>query len=357
MKIVHLIWGLEVGGAETMLVDIAGAQSREHQVWLVIGNDDVDPALLAALPDPVHRVVIGRPPGSRNPWYTLRLLAALWRIAPDVVHVHQESFLRLKRFIPAPLLLTVHATQSSLPAGLADFDSVCCISEAVSASVRARVPACRTRVIHNGIDFSALKVKKSYGARPFRIVQVSRLDHETKGQDLLIGALELVHRTLGEASVSVDFIGEGSSRGFLVGLAASSNLAGRCRFLGLLSRREIFGRLADYDLLVQPSRSEGFGLSIVEGIAAGVPVLVSEIEGPLEVIEAGRLGCSFRSGDVADLAAKIIELVGESGQQDFALRMQARIGRAASRYDVALTAQAYVEEYRSLAREGNRRET
>lgn len=348
MKIVHLIWGLEVGGAETMLVDIANAQARDHQVWLVICNDVVDPCILAALQSRVSRVLIGRPPGSRNPWHTLKLLAALWRIAPDVIHVHQASFLPLRRLLPAPLVLTVHSTRSNLPVDLADFDSVCCISEAVSNELTARFPACRTRVIHNGIDFSSLAVKQSYGATPFRIVQVSRLDHRIKGQDLLVRALALVREELGEGSVSVDFIGTGASRDFLMGLAAQANLANSCRFLGLLSRQEIYSRLAGYDLLVQPSRHEGFGLTIVEGIAAGLPVLVSDIEGPLEIIDGGNLGRCFRSGDVADLARQIIALVRESGHGEYALAIQARIGRAASRFDVAFTAQAYIDEYRSL---------
>jgi len=349
MKIVHLIWGLEVGGAETMLVDIANAQAREHQVWLLVGNTDVHASILAALSNRVNLVFVGRPPGSRNPWYTLKLLAALRRIGPDVVHVHQESFIRLKRFIAAPLVLTVHATRSNLHPALEAFDSVCCISEAVRSDVAGRFPACRLRVIHNGVDFSSLSVKKCYGgAAPFRIVQVSRLDHDTKGQDLLIRALASVHQELGEGRVTIDFIGEGISRGFLESLAAEYRLEGHCRFLGLLARREIYARLADYDLLVQPSRYEGFGLSVVEGIAAGLPVLVSDIEGPLEIIAGGKLGGSFRSEDVADLAGKIVALVGQSGQAGFDRLMQDRLRQAAGRFDVAGTAQAYLEEYRSL---------
>ena len=348
MKIVHLIWGLEVGGAETMLVDIANAQARDHQVWLIVGNDDVDASILAALSNRVQRVLIGRPPGSRNPWYSVKLLASLRSIGPDVVHVHQESFIRLKRLIPAPLVLTVHATRSTLHPALAAFDSVCCISEAVRNDVRARFPDCRLRVIHNGVDFSSMTIKKRYGAAPFRIVQVGRLDHDIKGQDLLIRALASVHEVLGEGRVSVDFIGEGISRGFLESLAAEYRLQEHCSFLGLLSRGDIYACLAGYDLLVQPSRYEGFGLSVVEGIAAGLPVLVSDIEGPLEIIEGGKLGGCFRSEDVADLAAQIIALVGESGQEGFDRLMQERAVHAASRFEVAMTAQAYVNEYRSL---------
>lgn len=348
MKIVHLIWGLEVGGAETMLVDIVNAQAQGHRVWLVIGNDDVDPAILGALRAGVRRVCIGRPPGSRNPWHTLKLLARLWAIAPDVIHVHQESFIRLKSYLPAPLVLTVHATRNRPHPELARFDSICCISEAVRMDLAAALPACRARVIHNGVDFSSLALKVNYGATPFRLVQVSRLDHAIKGQDLLIRALRIVQEVQGEGSVTLDFIGEGASRPFLQELAARCQLAGHCRFLGSLPRQQIYAHLADYDLLVQPSRREGFGLTVVEGIAAGLPVLVSDIEGPMEIIEGGRSGSFFRSEDVVDLALKIMELMTLSAGGACAELMRERRDHAARRFDVALTAQNYLDEYRGL---------
>jgi glycosyltransferase involved in cell wall biosynthesis len=348
MKIVHLIWGLNVGGAETMLVDIANMQAEDHDVWLIIGNDDVDVAIVSALDSRAHGVFLARPPGSRNPWYALKLLSSLWRIRPDVIHVHQESFIRLKRLMPAPLLLTIHDTRSRLSPALAGYDSICCISEAVKNDVMARFPFSDPRVVHNGVKFSSIAVKQRYGETPFRIVQVSRLEHEKKGQDLLIRALRIVHGILGEDRVTVDFIGEGSSQEFLLNLAIECNVANHCSFLGVKSRQYIYANLHTYDLLVQPSRYEGFGLTIVEGIAAGLPVLVSDIEGPMEIIDGGNLGSCFRSDDVADCAAKIIELISESQQSDFSKRMKKRNDYAASRFDVGITAHNYVDEYRKL---------
>jgi len=67
MKIAHLIWGLNVGGAETMLVDIASAQAQNHDVWLIIDNNDVDVSIKSSLNSRVHGVFLARPPGSRNP--------------------------------------------------------------------------------------------------------------------------------------------------------------------------------------------------------------------------------------------------------------------------------------------------
>jgi glycosyltransferase involved in cell wall biosynthesis len=350
MKIVHLIWGLNVGGAETMLVDIANIQAENHDVWLIIGNNDVDISIVSALDSRVHGVFLARPPGSRNPWYTLKLLAFLWRIEPNVIHVHQESFIRLKRFMPAPLLLTIHDTRRSLSTAIVGFDSICCISEAVRNDVITRFALCNPGVVHNGVKFSSIAVKQDYGKTPFRIVQVSRLEHEKKGQDLLIRSLRKVLDLLGDDLVTVDFIGDGSSREFLSNLAIEYNVRNQCNFLGIKKRQEIYANLHTYDLLVQPSRYEGFGLTVVEGIAAGLPVLVSDIEGPLEIIEGGRLGYCFKSDDVADCASKIIALIGESRHNDFPKRMLDRLACARRRFDVGITAQNYIKEYLKCAK-------
>jgi glycosyltransferase involved in cell wall biosynthesis len=348
MKIVHLTWGLGVGGAETMLADIAGRQAAVHDTWIVVGNQDIDAAVAASVHPSVKILKIGRPPGSKNPWYLIMLALWIRRTRADVVHAHHESFGRLRRLIGAPMLLTVHNTRLPLGRGIHDFDSVVCISEAVRQEVQSRFPRIRPRVVGNGIDFEAVRLKTAYGARPFRIVQVSRLAHEQKGQDLLIRSLRRVLDEAGEDSVQIDFIGEGGSLDFLKRLAVECRVDAHCRFLGAATRAHVYEVLGDYDLLVQPSRYEGFGLTVVEGVAAGVPVLVSDIEGPREIVSGGALGWSFRSEDTRDLSNKIIELLSLSRQPDFAAQMHSRTQLGRSRFDIERTAREYMEEYGRL---------
>jgi glycosyltransferase involved in cell wall biosynthesis len=349
VKIVHLAWGLAVGGAETMLVDIANEQAAAHKIWVIVGNQGVDPAIAASLDPSVRFRGLGRPPGSANPWHAIKLLAWLQQIDADVIHAHEVSFGRLKRLISAPMLLTVHNTRLPLSDKIYAFDAVCCISEAVRDDVAARFPRCRPQVIHNGINFRALRIKAHYGGRPFRVVQVSRLAHQHKGQDLLIRSLRTLLDALGTDEVAVDFVGEGESLEYLERLAADCGVGRHCRFLGIKSRNWIYDELHSYDLLVQPSRYEGFGLTVVEGIAAGLPVLVSDIEGPREIIAGGRLGWSFRSEDVEDLSRKLLEIIALSELPDFAATMRERIEVARSRFDVRLTAQRYLDQYARLS--------
>jgi glycosyltransferase involved in cell wall biosynthesis len=349
VKIVHLTWGLGVGGAETMLGDIAMEQAVAHETWIIVVNRDIDASIALGAAPSLRWVTLSRPPGSSNPWHLLKLILRLWWINPDVVHAHQESFIRLRKLIRAPMVLTVHGTHSPLSDGLAAYDSVCCISEAVRDDVVSRLPECRPRVIPNGINFKGVKPKAHYASSPFRIVQVSRLVHEIKGQDLLIRALPRVLDRLGERSVSVDFIGSGESLNYLRQLCVDCGVDGRCRFLGAATRQFIYDALREYDLLVQPSRYEGFGLTVVEGIAAGLPVLVSDIEGPMEIISGGKLGWSFKSEDAEDLACKLLELIALSREPGFAARMRSRTELAHGRFDIKLTAQRYIDEYTRLA--------
>ena len=93
MKVAHLIWSLDVGGAESMLVDVANRQARELDVSLFVGNSVVDLNLLNALTSEVKLFTLRRPPGSRNPLHVARLNAWLWKLKPDLIHAHNESII------------------------------------------------------------------------------------------------------------------------------------------------------------------------------------------------------------------------------------------------------------------------
>jgi len=80
-------------------------------------------------------------------------------------------------------------------------------------------------------------------------------------------------------------------------------------FLGIKDRNYIYDHLKVYHIFIQPSLFEGFGLTVAEGMAAKVPVLISDVAGPMEVIGQGKYEYYFKSGDVFDLSKKIIEII------------------------------------------------
>jgi glycosyltransferase involved in cell wall biosynthesis len=347
MKVAHLIWSLKAGGMETMLVDIANEQALSNDVAIFIGNTDIDDAVLKSLSERVKVELIGRPPASQNLWYIVKLIRALMAFDPDIVHAHQESFIKFLRPLSFHKVITVHDTNQRLKYVQA-YDAIFSISEAVRDDIQAKQPGIRSTVIPNGICFSAVKAKTSYGKLPFRIVQVGRLDHRIKGQDILLRALQPVSQLFDRGSIVIDFIGEGPSKEYLRVLAEELGLAEQYRFLDRQSRRTIYEQLHTYDLLVQPSRYEGFGLTVVEAIAARVPVLVSNRQGPLEIIENGKHGYHFLTEDHLDCSRQIARILEDSQTEGFAEALCTHYHYAKSRFDIADTARLYLDAYKQL---------
>lgn len=344
MRVAHLIWSFMAGGSETMLVDIANEQALSSEVAIIIGNSDTADVVLQSLSHRVKVELIGRPPASRNPWYIFKIVQALKTFKPDIVHAHQESFVKILRFLSIPKVLTVHDTNQTLQS-IREYDALYSISEAVRHDIQTKQPDVRSTVICNGICFSTVQHKTSYGQLPFRVVQVGRLDHRIKGQDILLRALQTAAKSIGSGKITLDFIGEGPSREYLIALAKELGIAGQCRFLGAQPRKTIYEQLHTYDLLVQPSRYEGFGLTVVEAMAARIPVLVSNMEGPMEIIANGKHGYFFTAEDHVDCSQKLINIIEDSQKENFSKHLIAHAEYAKKQFDIADTAQQYLAAY------------
>ena len=143
----------------------------------------------------------------------------------------------------------------------------------------------------------------------------------------------------------MSFIGEGKSRSILEQMVKDYKLDDYITFEGRKTQDYLFTHLCEYDCLIQPSRYEGFGLTVAEGIAAGLPVLVSDTEGPMEIIEYGTLGMSFKNEDINDLANKLESIL--KGEYDYSL-IEKAIQKVYQNYDVELTAKKYINEYRKI---------
>jgi len=125
-----------------------------------------------------------------------------------------------------------------------------------------------------------------------------------KGQDILINAISILKKR-NIKNIEVSFIGTGNDIHILKQMADNLGVSEQIHFLGLKDRQYIYSHLKEYDLMCHPARYEGFGLCIAEGIAAMLPILVSDEGGPYEIIKQGRLGYAFQSGNAVDCADKI----------------------------------------------------
>lgn len=139
------------------------------------------------------------------------------------------------------------------------------------------------------------------------------------------------------------FIGDGESMQYLQQLTRQLGVDDHVHFLGKQSQDYIAHHLKDYDLFVQPSRREGFGLTVAEAMAAKVPVLVSSGQGPAEVTENDRFGWVFKNGDERDLADKV-KYISEH-YADAVRKADDACHHMREHYDVSVTARRYMELY------------
>jgi glycosyltransferase involved in cell wall biosynthesis len=218
------------------------------------------------------------------------------------------------------------------------------ISAAVGESYRGVWDAGRMEIVANGIILEEFSPGRGSNAVP-AVICIGGLRHGIKGQDVLLKALG----RLKEKGVSFycRLVGEGPSRIFLEQLTRELNLREEVEFLGL--RHDVPQLLAASDLLVLPSRSEGFGLVIIEAMACGVPVVASGLEGPREILLHGRNGYLFEPGNKNDLADKIAFLL----HHPLLRKALAQQGRAdVGRYSIKATLSHYLGVYEKLIAAG-----
>lgn len=352
MKIVHINWGLDSAGAENLIVDMINVQVAYETIALIIINNNCDNELLAKIDKRCDVYRLDRASGSRNALPFMRLNYILWAIKPDVIHIHQSN---ISRLIPASkmlrgsrICLTAHNTDLDMSDKEKKIiDMIFAISGSVQRYLRERLNV-ESTVIYNGVRCDQISVKTDgeIGDDVFRIVQVSRLNHEIKGQDILIRAVSKIKNQL---KIQVDFIGDGSSRDYLEQLVEELDLRFECRFLGARSRAYIYSHLKKYDLFVQPSLHEGFGLTVAEALAAKLPALVSDCEGPMEIIEQGRHGFHFKRGDASDCAEKMIRIYHILKNENMSERINQAYASCLEKFDINRCSENYLARYRRLA--------
>ena len=261
--------------------------------------------------------------GSKNPLHYIKLNLLLKRINADVIHLHYSSIARFifLSSLERKLCVTHH--------------DVCNGGNFVNLY---------SEVVLNGVDVSKIRYSTARQVDIFRIVQVSRLMHEKKGQHILIKAFhQLIDR--GHTQLHLDFIGEGESREYLENLVNELGLSTYVSFLEAKNQSYIYTHLCEYDLYVQPSIYEGFGLTVAEAMAAKIPVLVSENQGPLEIIDYGKYGYSFKNMDVNDCADKIETFL--KGHNNISM-IESAYKRVTELYNVRITAKTYLEKYKEF---------
>lgn len=318
LHIAHVTLGLDVGGQERLLVEMARQRDRAHFDWtvIVLGTRGGLADLLEA--DGVRVVSLDAPTGFRPGLW--RWLSRLFRAERfDVVHTHDDR--PLIYGMPAawwagtPCRIHTHHhgrlaqftwRQRFLMRQAARFAQafVCVSHDSARYMIEQGVASAKVRTIWNGIDLTRFAYQGPCDDGP--IVTVARLSPEKDIANLL-RAVPRVVATLPQARFEI--AGDGPCRVELVQFANELQVSEHVIFHGAVN--EIPALLARARLFVLPSQSEGISLTLLEAMARGLPVVTTQVGGNPEVVEAGVTGLLVPAGDPEALGQAIAVLLAD----------------------------------------------
>lgn len=348
LRILHLTFSLENAGKENLMVDIAVEQQKlGHATAIAVINSNIEASILNRIPHSVPTYLLNRGRRSKNPLAFIKLFDILHRrFKPNVVHVHDAHLGPMLKKMHAPRpVLTIH--DNGYPINpLREFDKLFAISDSVKIDVESRSNlTCKT--IYNGINVDAIKraERRALTDGPVKLIQVSRLDHHKKGQDLLLLAMHdlIAERCL--KNIHLTLVGSGDSYEYLCSMMQSLALENHVSFIGNKPRAWVYDNLCRYDLYVQPSRYEGFGLTLAEALAARILSITSSNTGSAEILDKGQYGLMFINGNYRDLANTIqhaVELI-RNNQSDSIT--DAAWNYCRENFSISETALSYLNSY------------
>jgi glycosyltransferase involved in cell wall biosynthesis len=287
--------------------DLGQAISRLNEVtvlapWSPVADpEEVDGAVrVVRLPRPRRR---GRVDTVQRLWALDRLLRRLRRGGRrvDLIHAHYyatgPSAVLAGGMHRLPVVITENATTcleadfTAYQARLARFayrraDVVCVDSALHERCLRALQPRARYEVVPPvvDVDYFASSGPKDREVALSRILTVANLEHRKGHHDLIEAVRSLVSEG---RNMRLTIVGEGPERTALEHQAQGMPV----RLVGSRSKEEIRELLHDADLFALPTLADTFGVSPVEAMAAGVPVVVSSVAGCAELI--GPLGAKL----------------------------------------------------------------
>lgn len=180
-------------------------------------------------------------------------------------------------------------------------------SEWTAQTVESRLNRCVDGVVYAGVDLDQFSLDAAPAMsfdRPV-VLYVGRLDPGKGLQDLLIA----YRRLQKEMQVELVFVGDGSLRNQLENQVKKWNLTSTVTFVGAVPHEKIHYYYATGDVFCLPSYSEGFGLSNIEAMACGVPVVSTNVSAITEYIKHEHNGLLVSPGDVDAIQKSIQRLI------------------------------------------------
>lgn len=358
MRVLHVINNLGMGGAESLLVSMVPLLQENLQIdVLLLDGSDTPFVRRLEKNDRVNIITLSK--GSvYNPIHIFRLI---WIIRKyDLVHVHlfpAMYFVAIAKFLSfsnIKLVFTEHSTGNrrlkSWFFRIIDriiylkYSKIVCITPEVKKMlISLGVHHSKLCVIYNGIETDQFILAKEYNRsilgyeqEDIILIMVAAFRREKDHSTVIKSLLRLDHR------YKLLLAGGGYQKDQVVEEVRSLGLEDRVKLIGI--RNDIERVLKSCDIGILSSHWEGFGLAAVEAMAAGLPVVASNVPGLSDVVKGG--GILFEKGDVIDLASKIVSLE----DKDYYTNIQKRCIEKAKKYDLHNTVNHLLDLYKKLSK-------
>lgn len=307
MKILHSVGTFINGGIETLLTNVVNRQVNEgNDVAIMIVTNKWSQEMIDALDSRVKVIYINKPVGSKNPWYMVKLLYYYKRFKADILHLHGPASAKI--FVPKNKkehrIVTIHNEVMHMPFSQS-VDIYIAISQCVLNAFKQKTGHDNCVICYNGVDIDKFKRKRIYTDKPHSIVALGRILLKTKAQDLIVEAFSKLPTDI-RKDIHLDIIGDGEELDKLKNMVKQLGVEDCITLVGNVTNDYVAENLCSYDLLLCASHHEGLGITAIEGMAAGVPLLLSDALGYLEVTENGKYGTHFKHSDVDAMKDAII---------------------------------------------------
>jgi len=317
VRVCHYIASTGLGRGEAY-IDLVNALCEQIEIVLLVPRGA---RFLPRVDGRIQVVEYRSKDSRRNPFLLYELYRQIRSVEPDIVHTHFSKatgiFHHLNRFLRLPHVATKHNPRKGKVFNR--LEHVIAVSEGVRNSIEHG----KATVIYNGI--SVTEVGDRQENRVFTIRAVGRLD-KIKGFDLLIREVAKL-----EFDFVLEIIGEGDERDHLNRLIHDFGLTGKVKLLGF--RSDIPDLLANADLQIMSSHSEGFSLAMIEGIFYSRVFISTDVGGCNEILPEKFL---VRGHELARKATEVFknyeDFVGQYSLVKEEFKPKLNILRVADRY-------------------------
>lgn len=321
-KLLYIITLPDLGGAQVHLNELISKLPKNIDPYIIIGQEGW---LSEKLRERTKNVFIVnsliRPISPLNDIKAVfKIKKIMQNIQPDIVHCHSSKAGFIGRFAAklcyVPSVFTAHGwafTEGVSPRQQKIYKflekrmaawtaKIICVSEYDRKLALSVMPEYEYKLsaIHNGIMDTQIRLAEKYQPDIFRMVMVARFS-SPKNQKQLIDAVDELNAE--GFMIQLHLIGDGPQYEYCLKYAMSKVYGERIKFLG--ARQDVDSLLANYDVFCLISKWEGFPISILEAMRAGLPIIASDVGGVSEAVEDGKTGFLIPRGDIESLKDKI----------------------------------------------------